>query len=89
MKIALESFIKQELNAEVQVKDVTKKCQIELESLQRKQTIMDREKKLKTRRGKVFINNELPKNELEIQKKIYQLADEEKKKRKRVRICYN
>lgn len=88
----MENFMEQTIGVKIQVKDAIKigpkTCKIELNHFQDKQKIMENKNKLKLHRDRIFINNELTKNELEIQRKVIQIAKEEKNNGKIVKIGY-
>uniref|UniRef100_A0A6P7H2N3 Spindle pole body component 110-like n=1 Tax=Diabrotica virgifera virgifera TaxID=50390 RepID=A0A6P7H2N3_DIAVI len=94
LKQTVGSFMEKEMNINVQIEEVIKlgekTCLVKLQNKFEKEKIMQNKAKLKHIKGnKVYINNDITKEELQTQKKIRQVANEEINKGKSVTIKYN
>lgn len=93
MRESIGSFLNKSLGVEVDVKAVRKLgeriCLVELENVTSKVTVMKNKSKLRDYKAeRVFINDDLTKNEREIQGRIRSMAQEERKKGKVVKIGF-
>lgn len=92
LKEEIEKGITEKIGVHVKIADAMrigpKMYKAELMSFAEKQEIMKNKQKLKEQRERIYIDNELSKGELEIQRKIIQWAKEERKKGKIVKIGY-
>lgn len=87
----IKNFMKNKIGVETQIKNLkkirSKICLVELGNNDEKRKVMQNKNKLKNIRDqKIYINDDLTKNEREIQKKIVNAAKEEKRKGKKVKI---
>ena len=90
-KDEIEKFVQKNLNVQIKAKNVNKinnkRCVIELESFEKKLEVMKNKSKLKSIEGdKIYIDNDLTKKEIQIQKKIKEIANEERLNQKQVKI---
>lgn len=93
MKEEMENFMEEKLNIDIKIKSVkklgNKTCLIELENENEKVKVMKNKSKLRrNKREKIFINDDMSKEERLIQGKIRKKAQEEKNKGKTVRIGF-
>ena len=92
LKHGLEHFIERTIGVKVQIKEAreigTKICKAELDSAYEKEMVMKNKNKLKQLQDRIYINNEMTKEEREAQKKIKQIAEEERKKGKNTKIGF-
>lgn len=94
LRDVMTNFIKKEMNIEVKVDDAIKlgykTCLVKLKDKQDKNLVMKNKHKLRHIKGKqVYINNDLTKEELLIQKTIRLVAKEEKKNGKEIKFRHN
>lgn len=92
-KEALKNFLGKQLEIEVDVKSAmklgTKTYLVELDNANDKIKVMKNKNKLRTyQEGTIYINDDMTKSEREVQGKIRKVAQEEKKKGKKVKIGY-
>lgn len=90
LKVATKNFIKEALNADVEIKDAykigDKRCIVEMENMKDKAEILRNKAKL---RGKdVFIDSDLTLKERKIQKQLREMAKIEKGKGAKVKVRY-
>lgn len=93
LKETMENFIKEELDIEISIKSARKlgnrTCLVELSNDEEKLKVMQNKSKLKgIQTDKIFINDDMSKNEREVQAKIRNIAKMEKAKGKKVKIGY-
>lgn len=92
LKDEVESFIKEKIGNQVRIKDALRigprTYKVEMENMFEKIEVMRNKGRLKELEQKIFIDSELTKNELEIQRKIRQVTEGEKQKGKKVKIGY-
>lgn len=92
LKHDIEYFIERTIGVNVQIKEAreigTKMCKVELDNTADKEMVMKNKNKLKHLQNRIYINNELTKEEKECQKTIKQIAEEERKNGKTVKIGY-
>lgn len=92
LKQSLERFLEGTIGVNVQIKEArkigTKICKVDLSSVYEKEAVMKNKNKLKRLQERIYINNEMTKEEREIQKKIKKIAEEERKKGKNTKIGF-
>lgn len=93
LKQAMANFTKEHLQVEAKIKLVRKlgpkTCLVELESAEEKRKIMQNKAKLRNLKGeKIFINDDLTKKEMEMQKNLRTMAQEERNSGKVVKVGY-
>lgn len=90
----VEEWMKKELRVEIKVKKAYKinkgrMIVATLENWEQKRNLMENKKKLKERSGeKIYIDDDLTKNEREIQRQLREMAKEERKRGKRANVGY-
>lgn len=90
----MRKLIDKELGVKATIKTARKlgikTCIVELGSEENKREVMQNKSKLRNRRGgQIYINDDLTKEERDIQKKIRQRAMEERSKGKQAKIGYS
>lgn len=92
MRNGIENFIQQKVGVDIKVKKAyrigEKTCKVELEKEEEKRQVMKNKNKLKNCQERIYINNELTKGEIEIQKEIKQIAEQERNKGKNTKIGF-
>ncbi|XP_031350476.1 spindle assembly checkpoint component MAD1-like [Photinus pyralis] len=92
IKRQMERFIAQELKMDVKIRNASritdKVCVIQMENMCDKLEILKHKKLLKAYKDKVYIESELTKKELEIQKEIKQISMEERRRGNSTKIGY-
>lgn len=93
LRVTMEKLLEEEVGVNVIVNTARKlgekTCLVELNSEENKIKVMKNKSKLKNRAGdKIFINDDLNKEDRGIQSRIRQRANEEKRKGKHVKIGY-
>lgn len=94
LKQAIEDFMRKEMNIQVNIEEAVKigreTCLIRMKNAQEKETVMQNKSKLRSlKEHRVFINSDLTKEELKIQKDIRERAKVERLKGKDVKVQYN
>lgn len=92
LKERMEKFITEELKVEVKIRNARKigekMCVIETESFKEKMDILSNKSKLRSLPERIFIDSELTKKEQEIQKRIRNIAKQERDKGNQTKIGY-
>lgn len=91
---AIKDVFREGLKLTIEPKKVlkigSKTCLVEMENMEDKRKLMENKYKLKEIKDKrIYVNDDLTKNELEIRKKLRAIAQEEKLKGKEVKIGYS
>lgn len=94
LKKDMENFFQTNLQLGINVRNAIKigenRCLIQLNNGDDKQAVMNNKYKLKYKRNeKIFLNNDMTKQERIVQRQIRKLAKDEKEKGKEVKIGYN
>lgn len=93
LKHGLEEFIENATGVKVNIKEATeigtKICKAELDNSYEKDLVMKNKAKLNQLKSRIYINNEMTKEEREIQKIVKQKAEDERKKGKNTKIGYH
>lgn len=92
LKNTVGGFIEKELGVKVKVNDARKlgdkTCLVELDNKYEKSKVMQNKMKLNQQKEKIYVNDDLTKDEREIQAKIRIMAREQKSKGKITKIGY-
>lgn len=92
IKNDMKNFLRTNIGIEVNIANAYKlgptTCKLELEKSVEKMNVMKNKNKLKGSAERIYINHELTKQEIEIQKEIKRVAEEERRKGKRTKIGY-
>ncbi|KAF2894361.1 hypothetical protein ILUMI_11813 [Ignelater luminosus] len=85
LKIGMECFMEKSVGAKIQVAVY----KIELNTTNKKETVMNNESKLKEYKERIYTNNKVTKEEQVTQKKLKEIAEEERRKKSEARIPQN
>ncbi|XP_050503197.1 uncharacterized protein LOC126882343 [Diabrotica virgifera virgifera] len=92
LKEEMENFRAQELQIQIKLRSAKKigetVCAIETEALTDKMEILNKKRKLKQHKDRIYINNDWTSKEKEIQKEITKIAKDERSKGKQTKIGY-
>lgn len=90
LRMGMESFIKNKLDVDVIIREAEKigetVYKIELNNTEEKDNVMQTKHKLRQLKDKIYINNEMTQMEREIQKKLKQIAENERREGKTVKM---
>lgn len=92
LKKEMEDFLINNIGTPIKVTNAfklgPKTCKVELENTKEKNEVMKNKNKLKNNSQKIYINNELTKTEMDIQKEIKKIAEQEKGKGKDIKMGF-
>uniref|UniRef100_A0A6P7GZ02 Vimentin-like isoform X3 n=1 Tax=Diabrotica virgifera virgifera TaxID=50390 RepID=A0A6P7GZ02_DIAVI len=94
LRQTIGNFMEAEMNIKVKIDEVIKlgekTCLVKLPNHHEKETVMKNKAKLQHAKDRrVFINNDMTKEDLQVQKKIRQVGHEEANKGKNVKVKFN